>query len=120
MLGSSPTKEGALALKQRADATALGIGDAKLVAVVRPPLKPWRLANYENKNYAVLLGLLKATGQVAFAFDEETANRVCREVYAHRASLAGAMHETVFRYEWPTPGSSVGPRHDRYRLCKGL
>jgi hypothetical protein len=92
----------------------------EIVAVLRPPLQPWRLQNYANPNYAVLVGLRKPSGQIVFSFDETDADRLCREIYRRRSSFAGGVDSSVFRYAWPSPGDSAAATRQRYRACSAL
>lgn len=83
---------------------------AKVVAVVRPPLKAWRLQPWSNDNYGVLLGLELPNGQIRASFSEKEANQLCKFAVHRRRSFPDhtgrrpALHPTVYRYEWPPPG----------------
>jgi hypothetical protein len=101
-------------VKQRIDASDTRLDGQRIVAVLRPPLQPWRLQQYSNPNYAVLIGLKQPNGQVRFTFDEQLANQLCKTVYRERASYHGAVLESVFRYEWPPVTTN------KYLLCRTL
>jgi hypothetical protein len=120
MLESTDDLAGANRVKALVDASRQQVGEQALRGVVRPPLTPWRLQQYSNPHYSVLLGVERPTGQLAFAFDEEEANRICRHVFATRSAFKGAVNETVLRYEWPSPGKHPDRSWNPYKPCRDL
>ena len=120
-LASTTDLDAARTLKQRVGTSHVSLDGTKVVGVLRPPLTPWRLQQYANANYAVLLGVERPTGQVAFSFDAEEADRLCRNVYKSLGDFHGSVSDTVFRFEWPPPSGRPAKEISRaYRLCKQL
>lgn len=122
MVASSKSSASVEVLRERIDAAKQVQPDPdgssqEIVAVLRPPLEPWRLQQYASPYYSVLIGLRRPNGQIAFSFADEEAARVCRFVYANRKTFNAAVHDTVFRYEWPLGAGRVDAGRDRYKLC---
>lgn len=90
---STPDLKKAAAVKTRFDAHQVTIESRRAMAVLRPPLT--------SDSYGVTVGIVQPTGQIAFVFDEATANRVCSamvELHGDKGA-SGLVAKTVFRYE---------------------